>query len=58
MILAHTIKGWGLPFAGDPLNHTARSLTPAQIESCGGVLGVAPGDEWAGVRRGQRRRRR
>ena len=26
VILAHTIKGWGLPFAGDPLNHTALPL--------------------------------
>src|SRR5438132_290007 len=27
VILAHTIKGWGLPLAGDPLNHTM--LLPA-----------------------------
>src|SRR5262249_14615838 len=46
VILAHTIKGWGLPFAADPLNHTAL-LTAAQIEELRGTLGVQPGDEWA-----------
>jgi len=46
VILAHTIKGWGLPFAGDPLNHTAL-LTAAQIEELRRTLGVKPGDEWA-----------
>lgn len=46
-ILAHTIKGWGLPLAADPLNHTAL-LTPAQIEELRGALGVAPGAEWEG----------
>ena len=47
VILAHTIKGWGLPFAGDPLNHTAL-LTPAQIEELRAALGVEPGAEWEG----------
>jgi pyruvate dehydrogenase E1 component len=47
VILAYTIKGWGLPFAGDPLNHTAL-LTPAQIEALRESLGVAAGAEWAG----------
>jgi pyruvate dehydrogenase E1 component len=46
VILAHTIKGWGLPFAGDPLNHTAVTST-AQIEALRASLGIAPGDEWA-----------
>ena len=46
-ILAHTIKGWGLPIAGDPLNHTAL-LSQAQIEALRDALGVTPGDEWAG----------
>ncbi|MBI2153920.1 MAG: pyruvate dehydrogenase [Candidatus Rokubacteria bacterium] len=46
-ILAHTIKGWGLPFAGDPLNHTM-VLSPAQIEDLRRSLGIAPGEEWAG----------
>ncbi len=47
VILAHTIKGWGLPFAGDPLNHTML-LTPAQVEELRESLGIAPGEEWAG----------
>jgi pyruvate dehydrogenase E1 component len=46
VILAHTIKGWGLPFAGDPLNHTAVT-SAAQIEALRASLGIAPGDEWA-----------
>jgi pyruvate dehydrogenase E1 component len=47
VILAHTIKGWGLPFAGDPLNHTMVTST-AQMEELRGAFDVAPGDEWAG----------
>ena len=47
VILAHTIKGWGLPLAGDPLNHTAL-LTTAQIEELRAAMGVAPGAEWDG----------
>ena len=47
VIFAHTIKGWGLPFAGDPMNHTML-LSPAQIEDLRERLGIAPGDEWAG----------
>jgi pyruvate dehydrogenase E1 component len=45
VIFAHTIKGWGLPFAGDPLNHTAL-LTPGQIDQLRASLGVAEGGEW------------
>jgi pyruvate dehydrogenase E1 component len=47
VILAHTIKGWGLPSAGDPLNHTAVTSAP-QIEALRDALGVEPGQEWAG----------
>jgi pyruvate dehydrogenase E1 component len=47
VIIADTIKGWGLPFAADPLNHGAQ-LTAAQIEELARSLGVAPGQEWAG----------
>jgi pyruvate dehydrogenase E1 component len=46
-IVAHTIKGWGLPFAGDPLNHTML-LTHAQIEALRESLGIRPGEEWDG----------
>ena len=47
VILAHTIKGWGLPLAGDPANHTAL-LTPAQVEALRAAHGVRPGHEWDG----------
>jgi pyruvate dehydrogenase E1 component len=46
VIIADTIKGWGLPFAGDPMNHGAL-LTGAQLEELRKSLGVASGDEWA-----------
>ena len=55
MILADTIKGWGLPLAGDPLNHTALLPPRPSSTSCATALGVAPGDEWARFARGQRR---
>jgi pyruvate dehydrogenase E1 component len=47
VILAHTIKGWGLPFAGDPLNHTMVT-SAAQIGGLRRSCGIAEGDEWAG----------
>jgi pyruvate dehydrogenase E1 component len=31
VVFAYTVKGWGLPIAGDPLNHAAL-LTGDQIE--------------------------
>ena len=46
VIFAYTIKGWGLPVAGDPLNHSAL-LTPRQIEDLRSLLGIAPEDPWA-----------
>src|SRR5262245_1195385 len=46
VILAHTIKGWGLPFAGDPLNHTMVT-SAGQMDELRSAFGVAPGDEWA-----------
>jgi pyruvate dehydrogenase E1 component len=46
VIIADTIKGWGLPFAGDPMNHGAL-LTGGQLEELRGTLGIAPGEEWA-----------
>src|SRR5262249_9977800 len=47
VIFAHTLKGWGLPFAGDPLNHTMVTSV-AQIEELRAAHGVTPGQEWAG----------
>ena len=48
VILAHTIKGWGLPFAADPLNHTMVT-SAAQIAELREAFGIAPGGEWAGL---------
>ena len=45
VILAQTIKGWGLPLAGDPMNHGAL-LTGAQMETLRESLGVSAGMEW------------
>jgi pyruvate dehydrogenase E1 component len=45
-ILAWTLKGWRLPFAGDPLNHGAQ-LTAEQIEALRRELGIPEGEEWA-----------
>jgi pyruvate dehydrogenase E1 component len=46
VILADTIKGWGYPFAGDPMNHSAL-LTAGQLGELRAALGVAAGQEWA-----------
>jgi pyruvate dehydrogenase E1 component len=46
VVLAHTVKGWGLPLAADPLNHTML-LNPAQVDALRESLGIEPGDEWA-----------
>ena len=46
VILADTVKGWGLPLAADPLNHGAL-LSAAQVEALRDRLGIAPGEEWA-----------
>jgi len=46
VILASTIKGWKLPFAGDPANH-GMVTTPSQVEALRAALGVAAGSEWA-----------
>jgi pyruvate dehydrogenase E1 component len=45
VILAHTIKGWGLPFAADPLNHTMVT-SAAQIAELRREHGVIEGEEW------------
>ena len=46
VLFAYTIKGWGLPIAGDPLNHSAL-LTDAQMEKLRHDLGIPDDDEWA-----------
>ena len=46
VLFAYTMKGWGLPFAGDPLNHSAL-LSPEQIEALR-LAAVRPADDdWA-----------
>jgi pyruvate dehydrogenase E1 component len=46
VVFAYTIKGWGLPIAGDPLNHSAL-LTERDIADLRVHLGVPSDDEWA-----------
>ncbi|MGH7905902.1 MAG: 1-deoxy-D-xylulose-5-phosphate synthase N-terminal domain-containing protein, partial [Candidatus Binataceae bacterium] len=46
-IFAYTIKGWGLPTAGNPANH-ARLLKAAEIDHLRDELQIAPGEEFAG----------
>jgi pyruvate dehydrogenase E1 component len=47
VLFAYTIKGWGLPIAGHPLNHSML-LSQEQMAALRASLGVPPGDEWAG----------
>ncbi len=47
VVFAYTIKGWMLPFAGDPLNHSAL-LTTEQVTALATELGADPHDPWAG----------
>ena len=47
VIFASTIKGWGLPLAGDPLNHTML-LTQRQIDELRATFGIREGREWDG----------
>jgi pyruvate dehydrogenase E1 component len=46
VVFAYTIKGWGLPIAGDPLNHS-RLLTSEQIDDLRAASGLPDDDEWA-----------
>ena len=45
VVFAYTIKGWGLPLAGDPLNHAAL-LSSAQIEDFRTDMGLDDASEW------------
>ena len=45
VVFAYTIKGWGLPIAGDPLNHAAL-LTAGQIDELRGEMGLDAVTEW------------
>ena len=46
VVFAYTIKGCGLPFAGDPLNHS-QLLTQTQMDALRVHLGVPEEDIWA-----------
>ena len=48
VLFAYTIKGWGLPIAGDPLNHS-KLLTAAQMTELQAKLNVPVGQEWARI---------
>lgn len=45
VVFAYTMKGWGLPIAGDPLNHSAL-LSTAQIDELRARNGLTPASEW------------
>lgn len=45
VVFAYTVKGWGLPIAGDPMNHAAM-LSATQIDSFRSTLGLTPENEW------------
>ncbi len=45
VLFAYTIKGFGLPMAGDPLNHAAL-LSPDQIDEFRAELGLDESTEW------------
>ncbi|MET0461469.1 MAG: 1-deoxy-D-xylulose-5-phosphate synthase N-terminal domain-containing protein, partial [Ilumatobacteraceae bacterium] len=45
VVFAYTVKGWGLPIAGDPLNHAAL-LSADQIDELRRSVGLDPATEW------------
>ncbi len=45
VVFAYTIKGWGLPIAGDPLNHAAL-LSAEQIDELRSRVGLDTTTEW------------
>lgn len=45
VVFAYTVKGWGLPIAGDPLNHAAL-LSSAQITEFRHATGLTLENEW------------
>ncbi len=61
VVFAYTVKGWGLPIAGNPRNHSAL-LAPEQVSALREAFGLtaetewdrldptSPAGQWAGVR--------
>ena len=62
VVFAYTVKGWGLPIAGNPRNHSAL-LTTEQVDTLRAAQGLTAETEWdrldpaspAGIRAGARR---
>ncbi|MFJ8577438.1 transketolase-like TK C-terminal-containing protein [Micromonospora sp. NPDC093277] len=62
VVFAYTVKGWGLPIAGNPRNHSAL-LTTEQVDALRAAHGLTGDTEWdrldpaspAGIRAGERR---
>ncbi len=46
VIFAYTVKGYGLAFAGDPMNHS-QLLTNTQLENLRESFGIDEAEEWA-----------
>ena len=47
VVFAYTIKGWRLPMAADPFNHSAL-LSPSRMEELRASLRIDPGHDWDG----------
>ncbi len=45
VVFAYTVKGWGLPLAGNPMNHAAL-LSEAQVDDLRASVGLDPDQEW------------
>src|SRR6478752_6664167 len=45
VIFAYTVKGWGLPIAGNPRNHSALLSTP-QVDTFRDQMGLTAATEW------------
>ncbi|SCG57270.1 transketolase-like TK C-terminal-containing protein [Micromonospora halophytica] len=62
VVFAYTVKGWGLPIAGNPRNHSAL-LSTEQVDALRAAHGLTVETEWdrldpasaAGIRAGERR---
>jgi pyruvate dehydrogenase E1 component len=46
VVFAYTIKGYGLPMVGDPLNHSA-TLSRSEIDALRDVSGLTRSEEWS-----------
>jgi pyruvate dehydrogenase E1 component len=51
VVIAYTVKGWGLPIAGDPMNHSAL-LSAEQLDELRASVGLDEDSEWDGFMSG------